>query len=219
MSELNALSLIQRHDGSYFYLVELGFTKGLYKYILVNWENKHISEPSLIFSHTKRSILTKPLKEFFDNNLLNLKRIEKYKKQNNCYIGGIDKINGLPVREFKEGLIVKPKYKIYKREDSYLLIEYMGEKQNLKTYIIYEIMPTEEVMNFMESKIYTEKDLLNLTAEEESYVLNNLLKRERVSKKVKNNNGYIGTIEQVNGTFRKKSYEASEAILKKQFNN
>ena len=212
--EINALSLIQRHDGSYFYLVELGYIKGLYKYIICNWNKSKLDKPILIYSHTKRSKLTLPLKEFFDNNLLNTERLKKYREKNNTYIGGIDKVNNVTVREFKEGVVIPTKYKIYEREGNYILIENIGFLNNLNIYMIYEFSVVGEEMKFFESKIYSETDLLNLTDEDQDFVINNLLSKERVAKKVKNNYGYVGTVENINGVLRRKTYTDKELKLK-----
>ena len=52
--------------------------------------------------------------------------------------------------------------------------------------------------------IYTEKNLLNIESEEEKiYIINTLLNKERVAKKIETSNGYIGSVEKVNGEFRK----------------
>ena len=208
MKDKNALSLVKRYDGSYFYIVELGFSNGLYKYVLANWDNG-LTEPLVIYSHTKRSNLTAVEQEFFDNNLLSQERLKRYLGKNNTYIGGIDRYDNNLVREFKDGLIRQIKYKVYIRNNNYILIDYItGGPVN--TYNIDEFISKDNQMNFNSSTIYTEKDLLNLTEEEQPFVLNELLNQERVLKKVTNNHGYVGTIEKINGVYKKVRSEKNE---------
>jgi len=201
MEQVNSLSLVHRHDGSYFYIKELGYSKGLYKYILADWQGNSLGKPIIIYSHTKRSKLSKVDQEFFDNNLLNKKRLNKYINKN-LYIGGIERINNHPVRELREGIQINPNYKIYIRNSNHILIELVKDGQ-MKTYNIYEFINKKSLIDFQESsKIYSEKDFLNM-AEETDYVINTLLSSKRVDEKIKNDNGYVGTVEIVNGRFRK----------------
>ena len=78
MEQVNSLSLVHRHDGSYFYIKEVPFKKGLYKYFITDWQANNLGEPIIVYSHTKRSKLTKIEQEYFDNNLLSKKRLSKY---------------------------------------------------------------------------------------------------------------------------------------------
>lgn len=201
MEQVNSLSLVHRHDGSYFYIKELGYSKGLYKYILADWQGNSLGKPIIIYSHTKRSKLSKVDQEFFDNNLLNKKRLNKYINKN-LYIGGIERINNHPVRELREGIQINPNYKIYIRNSNHILIELVKDGE-MKTYNIYEFINKKSLIDFQESsKIYSEKDFLNM-AEETDYVINTLLSSKRIDEKIKNDNGYVGTVEVVNGRFRK----------------
>lgn len=204
MEQKNSLSLVKRYDGSFFYIKELGYKKSLYKYIIADWEGKSLSKPIIIYSHTKRSKLSKIDQDFFDNNLLNKKRLNKYIKKN-LYIGGIDRINDKPVREIRENIIIKPTYNVYIRNFNYITIDLI-EAKKLKKYSIYEFVNEKNVINFIESTpIYSEKDFINMS-DETDYVINNLLSNKRVAEKIKNNNGYVGTVELVNGKYRKVSH-------------
>lgn len=219
MKQANSLSLIKKHDGSYFYLIELGLCRGLYKYMLANWQGNHLGEPMIIYSHTKRSKLSEIDKEFFDNNLLSKKRLDKYiKKQNNLYIGGISRNNGLPTREYKEGNQITKNYKVYTRKNNYILIESIKNGE-IKSYNINEFINKQNIINFEKSLIYTEKDLLNMNDdsnnEETNYVINNLLKYERVKEKCKNLYGYVGTIIKVGETYKKVANEQNLEIIRK----
>ena len=81
-------------------------------------------------------------------------------------------------------------------------------EDELNLYNIYEFINKKDVVDFeMSSPIYSEKDFMNL-GEEEAYVLNNLLDSDRVRNKIKNANGYVGTVEKVNGVYKKISNES-----------
>ena len=56
MGNINSLSIVRRHDGSFFYIKEIPFKRGLYKYVLADWEINKLGKPIIIYSHTKRSI-------------------------------------------------------------------------------------------------------------------------------------------------------------------
>ena len=211
--ESNALSRVLRHDGSYFYILELGFQQGLYKYILVNWLGKHLGEPKIIYSHTKRMSLSLTDKEYFDNNLLSQKRLDRYFKQGNLYIGGIDRINNQPIREYKEGIVKQKKHATYLRDDNYILIELIQDGE-IKSYYINEFVNRNGVVDYESNVIYSEKDLLDMQ-DEKDYVVNELLKKERVEKKVKDENGYVGTVIEVNGKYKKVSNEESLVKVKR----
>ena len=51
--------------------------------------------------------------------------------------------------------------------------------------------------------------------DEKDYVVNELLKKERVEKKVKDENGYVGTVIEVNGKYKKVSNEESLVKVKR----
>ena len=51
--------------------------------------------------------------------------------------------------------------------------------------------------------------------DEKYYVVNELLKKERVEKKVKDENGYVGTVIEVNGKYKKVSNEESLVKVKR----
>lgn len=212
MEYTNSLSLVHRHDGSYFYIKEIPYKRGLYKYVIADWQSNKLGKPIIVYSHTKRSKLSKLDKEYFDNNFLSKKRLEKYLKEN-LYIGGISKINGRPVREFKENIIIKPNYKAYIRESNYIIIE-LNKDNEIKEYSIYEFINRKTLVDFEVSyPIYSEKDLLNLKTDEKEYVMNSLLKKQRVEEKIEKENGYVGTIMLINGKYKK---VASSKILKKE---
>lgn len=211
MEYINSLSLVCRHDASFFYIKELPFKRGLYKYVLVDWQANKLGKPIIIYSHTKRSKLSKLEKEFFDNNLLSKKRLAKYIKDN-LYVGGISKINGRPIREVKENIIIKPNYRQYIRNSNYILIE-LNQDAEIKEYSIYEFVNRKSIVDFIESHpIYSEKDLLHLNNDEKDYVINSLLEKKRVEDKIENENGYVGTTMLINGKYKK---VASSKILKK----
>lgn len=210
----NALSLVKRHDGSYFYLIELGLFNGYYKYMLANWDSNKLSSPIIIYSHTKRSNLSLSEQEFFDNNLLNKNRLEKYLTTGNAYIGGIDKIQDVLIREYKEGVFIPIKYKVYNRNNNFLLIENIS-MGDLNCYSLNEFINRTSAMDFETATIYTEKNLLSLSEEETPFVLNTLLDKRRVDKKVENNNGYVGSVEKIEGVFKKTYNENKEIQLKK----
>ena len=216
MEDISALSLVKRHDGSYFYIMELGFSGGLYKYLLANWNKNKLDEPKLIYSHTKRSSLNKVQKEFFDINLLRVTRIEWYKKQNNVYIGGIQSNGNYLARTYHERIDFVPiKYAVYKRKNNYILVEKIGTFGKCFKFNIYEFINTGDVMDFQLSPVFTEKDLLHLQDEEKEYVINQLLDPKRIEDKIKNKSGYIGTVEKINGVFRKQvSASALEQVKK-----
>jgi len=199
--QLNSLSKVLRHDGSFFYIKELEKLNGLYKYMMADWQGNRLGKPIIFYSHTKRSTLSKIDTEFFDNNLLSKNRLNKY-LSNNLYIGGIKKVNNHPVREVKQSLTIQPNYVVYLRNNNYIIIE-LVEDSELKRYNIYEFINRKTIIDFEESlSIYSEKNLLFLN-EEKEYVLNNLLNSKRVEEKLKTSNGYIGTVEKVNGEYRK----------------
>lgn len=211
MERVNSLSLVHRHDGTFFYIKEMPFKRGLYKYIIDDWQANKLGKPIIIYSHTKRSKLSKIEQEYFDNNLLSKKRLKKY-SNTNLYIGGISKINGRPCREKKEGFIIKPNYKQYIRNSNYIIIE-LNKSGELNEYSIYEFINKKTEIDFEESTpIYSEKDLLNLNKEETEYVINSLLEKKRVKRKIENENGYVGTTMLINGNYKK---VASSKILKK----
>lgn len=213
---LNSLSKVLRHDGSFFYIKELGKSNGLYKYMMADWQGNTLGKPIIFYSHTKRSKLSKIDTEFFDNNLLSKKRINIY-ISSNLYIGGIKKVNNQPVREVQQGLTIKPNYEVYLRNNNYILIE-LVEDTELKKYNIYEFINRKTIIDFEEAlNVYSEKNLLSLN-EEKNFVLNHLLNSKRVEEKLKTANGYIGTVEKVNGEYRKiynKDVETKVKQLKK----
>lgn len=209
--KINSLSLVKRHDGSYFYIKELGSTKGLYKYVLVDWCSNKLGSPIIFYSHTKRSTLSILDKEFFDNNLLSKKRLAKYINRN-LYIGGIKKIDNYPKRELKEGYVIEPNYQVYIRDNNYIIIELLKSGE-INNFVIYEFVNNLKEIDFEESLIYTEKNLLHLNDEEE-YVINNLLNKRRVKEKIKENNGYIGTVEKVKNNYRKVTSIVNENKIK-----
>lgn len=215
--EKNSLSKVLRHDGSYFYIKELGVTNGLYKYMMADWQGNKLGKPIIFYSHTQRSKLSKIETEYFDNNLLSKKRLNKY-LNTNLYIGGIKKINNVPIREIKEGIIINPNYKVYLRNSNYILIELVTTTE-LKEYNIFEFINRKTIIDFKESLgLYSEKDLLNLN-DELDYVLINLLNSKRVEEKLTSSNGYLGTVEKVNGEYRKvydKTTESKVKQIKKQ---
>lgn len=211
MGNINSLSIVRRHDGSFFYIKEIPFKRGLYKYVLADWEINKLGKPIIIYSHTKRSKLTNLEQEYFDNNLLSKKRINKYVNKN-LYIGGISKINGRLYREVKEDIIIEPNYKQYIRNSNYIIIE-LNQSGELNEYSIYEFLNKKIEIDFETSNpIYSEKNLLNLTKEETDYVINTLLEKKRVQKKLENENGYVGTTVFINGKYKKVS--ASKTLKK-----
>ena len=206
MKQANSLSLVRRHDGSYFYIIELGLSRGLQKYMLADWQGSNLSKPIIIYSHTKRSNLSNLDKEYFDNNLLNSKRLDRYiNEENNLYIGGIERIAGQPSRQYKEGIIIRKNFQVYIRNNNYILIELLS-KNELQSYNINEFINRKTIIDFETNTIYTEKDLLNMN-DETDYVINQLLKKERVEEKVSTSGGYVGTITQINGQYKKVSDE------------
>lgn len=208
----NSLSKVLRHDGSYFYIKELGVSNGLYKYMMADWQGNKLGKPIIFYSHTQRSNLSKVDTEYFDNNLLAKKRLNKY-LSSNLYIGGIKKINNLPVREIKEGIIIIPNYQVYLRDINYILIEQVS-KEEINEYNLYEFVNTKTIIDFNEFKgIYSEKDLLTLK-DELDFVLTNLLNKKRIEEKLISSNGYVGTVEKVNGEYRKVYDKANENIVK-----
>jgi len=208
----NSLSKVLRHDGSYFYIKELGVSNGLYKYMMADWQGNKLGKPIIFYSHTQRSNLSKVDTEYFDNNLLAKKRLNKY-LSSNLYIGGIKKINNLPVREIKEGIIIIPNYKVYLRDINYILIEQVSQGE-IKEYNIYEFINKKTIIDFNESiGLYSEKDLLTLE-DELDFVLTNLLNNKRVEEKLISSNGYLGTVEKVNGEYRKVYDKNNETIVK-----
>lgn len=214
MKQVNSLSLIKRHDNSYFYLIELGFFHGLYKYMLADWKGNALSEPIIIYSHTKRSSLSDIDKEFFDNNLLHRKRLERYvSNENNLYIGGIDRVNGIPVREYREHTIIRKNFKIYRRDNNYILIELISNDE-INSYNINEFINQNNTLDFESNKVYTELDLLNIE-DELDYIINTLLDKDRIADKVKTSCGYIGTIQKFNGEYRKIFNEVSLEKVKR----
>ena len=210
--EKNSLSKVLRHDGSFFYIKELGKSKGLYKYMMVDWQGNKLGKPIIFYSHTQRSKLSKIETEYFDNNLLSKKRLNKY-INTNLYIGGIKKINNVPLREMKEGITIIPNYKVYLRDINYILIEQITQEE-IKEYNIFEFINRKTLIDFKESLgLYSEKDLLNLN-DELDYVLTNLLNSKRIEEKQISSNGYLGTVEKVNGEYRKIYNKSSETKVK-----
>ena len=201
MEYINSLDLVKRHDGSYFYIKELGREKSLYKYAIADWQGNSLGKPLIFYSHAKRSKLSKVAKEFFDNNLINPQRLKRYLK-NNLYIGGINRINNRLVREIKEEIKIKPNYKQYIRDTNYIIVELIKTSQ-INKYNLYEFINRKTIVDFEQSSIFTEKDLLNLNTDEENYVINKMLSKKRVSEKIENENGYVGTVEKINGKYRK----------------
>lgn len=213
MEQQNSFSLIKRYDGSYIYLLELHAYNEFYKYMIATWVGNHISEPFMIYSHTKRSALPTVEKEYFDNNLLERTRINKYLGSHNLYIGGISRAYKRPVREFKEGIVIPRNYKVYLRDDNYILIEKTSDG-NLKSYVIHEFFQNENYMDYDSTRIYSELDLLNL-GEEKEYVINSLLNKDRVKKKCEEALGYVGSVTNVNGEYKKTYDEATMENLKR----
>lgn len=210
--EKNSLSKVLRHDGSFFYIKELGKSKGLYKYMMADWQGNKLGKPIIFYSHTQRSKLSKIETEYFDNNLLSKKRLNKY-INTNLYIGGIKKINNVPLREMKEGITIIPNYKVYLRDINYILIEQITQEE-IKEYNIFEFINRKTLIDFKESLgLYSEKDLLNLN-DELDYVLTNLLNSKRIEEKQISSNGYLGTVEKVNGEYRKIYNKSSETKVK-----
>ena len=87
-------------------------------------------------------------------------------------------------------------------------------QSEINTYNIYEFLINNGTMNFEKSTIYSEKDLLNMS-EETDYVINNLLKKERVEKKIATELGYVGTVTKINGEYRKTANETNLEKLKR----
>jgi len=208
----NSLSKVLRHDGSFFYIIELEVSNGLYKYMMTDWQGNRLGKPIIFYSHTQRSKLSKVDAEYFDNNLLSKKRLSKY-LNTNLYIGGIKKVNNIPIREVKEGVIIIPNYKVYLRDINYILIEQVTQEE-IKEYNIFEFINKKNVIDFKETLgLYSEKDLLNLD-DELDYVLTNLLNSKRIEEKLISSNGYIGTVEKVNGEYRKVYDKLTETKIK-----
>ena len=152
--------------------------------------------------------------EYFDNNLLSKKRLEKYINKN-LYIGGISKINGRPVREIKDNIIIEPNYKAYVRTANYIIVE-LNENKEIKKYTIYEFVNRKSIIDFeITHPIFSEKDFLNLKKDETDYIINKLLDKKRIGEKILDTtNGYIGTVEVINGKYKKVSHPESLEKIK-----
>ena len=86
--------------------------------------------------------------------------------------------------------------------DDLLFFTNLGKVYRIKGYNVPEFGRTAKGLPVV--------NLLNLDKEETDYVINSVLEKKRVEKKIETENGYVGTTLFVNGKYKKVSFNHSK---------
>lgn len=173
----------------YRYLYRKQYPDGTFGLPIVLYSSFNIAKVVRNISRNKNVSNNQILNNIFDNILFSRQNIKRVIDDKTFYLGDID--NRQVLIDLNIGKKINSKQRSFKRKDgSKICIEEWSGFSGINRYLVYEYIIHDKKIKVSKNTVFTEMDLMTLSEDD----LDLLLEKNRIERKSKETNGYLGKV-------------------------